>query len=45
VLDLKEDILREKVDSPSAAYLAIVGRNVEVVACRRRISATDVLAR
>jgi hypothetical protein len=45
VLDLKEGIFHEKVDSPAAAYLAVVRRNVDVVACRRRVSATDVLAR
>jgi hypothetical protein len=45
VIDLKEGIFHEEVDSPAAAYPAVVRRNVDVVACRRRISATDVLAR
>jgi hypothetical protein len=38
-------IFHEKVHSSAAAYLAVVRRNVDVVACRRRVSATDVLAR
>jgi hypothetical protein len=45
MLDLKEGIFHEKVDSLAASYLAVVRRNVDVVARRRRVSATDVLAR
>jgi hypothetical protein len=44
VLDLKEGVFYEKDDSPTAAYPAVVRRNVDVVSGRRRISATDVLA-
>ena len=44
MLDFKEVVFYEKDDSPAAAYPVVVRRNVDAVAGRRRISATDVLA-